>query len=236
MTVKRQERGGKVVCVHIIYSPLPEERNAEESASFAYARRARDRILHEAAAASPSASPDDGDRPAVEIFLLKDYLSSSVSSPSASPASDRTTTEDVRLLLLSCGRDGSTDRAVRQWTRRLREEEQEAEAGAEETTAAAAGASSPAGKTTAVPFDAVALLGHAVCRTSSEQMADEIFGPGRKLARRLVASTTADVLEVQVELAGPEEEFDGWLSERVTRRVVAAAAAAAKAVTSVHEE
>mmetsp|Transcript_23355 Transcript_23355/g.28694 ORF Transcript_23355/g.28694 Transcript_23355/m.28694 type:complete len:103 (-) Transcript_23355:162-470(-) len=69
----------------------------------------------------------------------------------------------------------------------------------------------------------VALLGHAVCKTSAEQMEDEIYSSGRKLAKSLqriisppsqtsASSTLSFLLEIQIELEPPEEKFDGWVT------------------------
>lgn len=62
------------------------------------------------------------------------------------------------------------------------------------------------------------MLGHAVCKTSSEQAADEIFSAGRRFVKNIVQSPQEvlllhPILETQVELVDPDIEFDPWLEK-----------------------
>jgi hypothetical protein len=77
---------------------------------------------------------------------------------------------------------------------------------------------------------ALAALGHARCENSANQMADTIFGTGRRFDKALsgsgffqnasgASSCTVPRLETQVELCGPETEFDPWL-ELLLQKVV----------------
>ena len=75
------------------------------------------------------------------------------------------------------------------------------------------------------------LLGHARCDNSAKQMAETIFQSGRKFEKQVSAygggsqtTTTTNPmpsrilprLETQVELIGPEVEFDPWLATILT--------------------
>ena len=75
------------------------------------------------------------------------------------------------------------------------------------------------------------LLGHARCDNSAKQMAETIFQSGRKFEKQVAAygggsqtTTTTNPmpsrilprLETQVELIGPEVEFDPWLATILT--------------------
>ena len=119
-------------------------------------------------------------------------------------ASTRTT---AVLLLVSCGPDGSVHRSVRKTTKWLKER------------------SPTSSTTTTTTVAAVALLGGAVCKTSAEQMEDQIYASGRKLAKALktIAANSNDGdgpsfrLETQIELEAPEEKFDGWVRSWVER-------------------
>ena len=126
------------------------------------------------------------------------------------------------ILLLSCGRDGSVHRVVRKVTKKLQT------------------------SITNQPLPdgcgyALALLGHSICKTSAEQMNEQVFATGRRLVKtlrsalprerpstdgtdantdnddgsssRIANETTPSVfvLETQVELTSPEDSFDPWL-------------------------
>lgn len=64
--------------------------------------------------------------------------------------------DTFRLFLISCGADGSVHRVVRKFVKKIKEE--------------------PPTKSQYC----VALLGHAVCKTSAEQMKEQIFAAGRR--------------------------------------------------------
>ena len=69
---------------------------------------------------------------------------------------------------------------------------------------------------------AIAALGHARCENSANQMADTIFATTRRFDK-LMSSSGMFVdtslkwkrLETQVELNGPEVDFDPWLKSLI---------------------
>lgn len=80
------------------------------------------------------------------------------------------------------------------------------------------------------PKVAIALLGHARCENSANQMKDTIFGNGRKFLKAVVGLlnvaasdnskdglSSVESLEVQVELEGPDSPggFDEWIKRIV---------------------
>ncbi len=70
-------------------------------------------------------------------------------------------------------------------------------------------------------FVAVALLGHARCENSAQQMKDTIFNGGRKFGKQMQEyfkdSQFPDRLEIQAELDGPEMSggFDEWVQQSI---------------------
>ena len=172
----------------------------------------------------------------------------------------------VIVFLISCGPDGSVHRSVRKTTKWLKEQQQQQQQQIEseeeeqsnntnhqeertiittttldnnKTKTTTTTATTTTTTTTAV----IALLGHSVCKTSAEQMADEVFSSGRRLAKSIqksivvrtplsassstaTATATASVpkflLETQIELEPPEEKFDGWV-ESILGSVIATA-------------
>jgi len=88
-------------------------------------------------------------------------------------------------------------------------------------------------KTHTITITGCGLLGHARCDNSAKQMAETIFQSGRKFEKQVSAygggsqtTTTTTTnhmlprilprLETQVELIGPEVEFDPWLATILT--------------------
>ena len=106
----------------------------------------------------------------------------------------------LTVFLVSCTADGSVNRNVRKIMRKL------PKGGAAEVNCAR--------------HYAIAALGHARCENSAMQMADTIFGTARRLDKSIAGSGFFDIgpaappslirLETQVELCGPEKEFDPW--------------------------
>ena len=116
------------------------------------------------------------------------------------------------IFIISCSADGSVDRIVRKIVRNLRNS----------TDGNAASENKPK--------VAIALLGHARCENSANQMKDTIFGNGRKFLNAVVGLLKAaasnnskdelssvENLEVQVELEGPDSPggFDEWIKRIV---------------------
>ena len=85
-------------------------------------------------------------------------------------------------------------------------------------------------KTHTITITGCGLLGHARCDNSAKQMAETIFQSGRKFEKQVSAygggnhatmtnhmpSRILPRLETQVELIGPEVEFDPWLATILT--------------------
>lgn len=110
--------------------------------------------------------------------------------------------EIISIFLISCSADGSVNRNIRKIMRKL---PKVATAGARNSNCSS--------------YYAVAGLGHARCENSANQMADTIFGTARRVDKLLAGSGFFDSgspssrsrLETQVELCGPEKEFDPWI-------------------------
>ena len=190
--------------IQIVFSPLPEERDVDKSAAKEFALRAEEKFR------DASKSTDGDDCSSVEIHHLADWKKHILVSDPIEPTEKDDEDEVVNVskstvvFLISCGPDGSVHRSVRKTTKWIKEQ----------------GAKSSSTSTTAV----VALLGHAVCKTSAEQMEDEVYSSGRRLAKSLEKIITAPpssvpapsfLLETQIELESPEEKFDGWISSWV---------------------
>jgi hypothetical protein len=135
--------------------------------------------------------PSSEDTNKVTLQLLSEESASALDSSSGV----------VFLFLVSCGPDGSVHRGVRKFIKKLKER---TSTGDHEE-----------------PRYCIALLGHSVCKTSAEQMADQVFGPGRRMAKTLQHTSGCtpliDTLETQIELVGPEEAFDGWIEALVNK-------------------
>ncbi len=198
----------------IFYAPQPDE-NYESSAAYEYARRASDQF---------SAGNNDG-----QVFIHRLSLDSldnllfapptTVATGNASPTINPPITT---IILLSCSADGSVDRTVRKLIRNLKQHIQQQNSSDSRTSPSET--SSPRGKTKV----AIALLGHATCENSANQMKDTIFNHGRKFQSTVsqMADTCSsavvdvtDTIEIQVELEGPDAPggFDDWLNSNIRR-------------------
>ncbi|CAJ1950628.1 unnamed protein product [Cylindrotheca closterium] len=187
--------------VSIIYAPSPDEPivsadQEEDCAAYQYASRAKEFLL--------TATVDK----AVNVTISRIQESS---------FEDASTCQDPNILdvdnpkkmllvlLMSCSADGSIHRLLRKATKRLTQQDSN-------------DGSSSSRIIQSVPL-AVVLLGHARCDNSAKQMKDTIFGSGRRIEKALLntnnspfASIQQDRLETQVELVGPEVDFDPWWS------------------------
>eukprot|EP00536_Pseudo-nitzschia_multiseries_P017916 jgi/Psemu1/53144/gm1.53144_g len=220
----------KQVRIHVVFAPLPEEeRDVERSAAKEFALRTAvhfEEATATSTATSTSTSTTNGIH-TTELFHLADWdkeaFVESITTRRASPdldnnVDDGTETEtktstntstssrtvDVVVFLISCGPDGSVHRQVRKITKWFKDQ-------------------SPPLQTPPPPSEStttaiVALLGHSVCKTSAEQMADEVYSTGRRLAKSIRGvvpgssqSTPKLLLETQVELEAPEDTFDPWV-------------------------
>ncbi len=190
--------------IQIVFAPLPEERDVERSAAKEFALRAAERFRDE--------SSGDGSS-TVAIHHLAEWKKDELSSVPVAPEKDNNNVKNSTVVfLISCGPDGSVHRSVRKTTKWIKEQEARTKLENSENVSSAS--------TTAV----VALLGHAVCKTSAEQMEDEVYSSGRRLAKslqRIVSPPQTSslaplfLLETQIELEPPEEKFDGWVTSCV---------------------
>jgi len=185
-------RDSSIINVRILFAPLPEDRDVDSSAAKEFAVRMADAFRGD------DRRGDDDD---VEVGHLADW------DKDAAFADATTTTSSSSVavfLVVSCGPDGSVHRSVRKTTKWLKER-----------------SSSSSSSTTTTTTAAIALLGGAVCKTSAEQMEDQVYASGRKLANSLRKTIADDEdekseapafrLETQIELEAPEEKFDGWI-------------------------
>ena len=207
-----------MIRVNILHAPPPDG----DDASAIYASRASDFFLKQ-----------NGDTSCAKVMLLGHVgpltvnedgaglpWRSDVDTNTTSSDKDSTATGSLTLFLISCAADGSVDRSVRKIMRKLKA----ADATSKSTADAAATATSRCRY-------AVAAIGHARCENSANQMADTIFGTGRRFDKALAgsglfvdnnggtSSIGVSILETQAELCGPETEFDPWL-ELLLRKIV----------------
>ena len=143
----------------------------------------------------PEESPEGS---AVHEFATRGRRALETLSPSVSldPLSEETTPfskDSIVVFLLSCGADGSVQRSVRKYVKKMKEDPP------------------PAPR-----HYCLALLGHAVCKASAEQLNEQIFSAGQRLAKTLEncwGSPLVERLETQVELVTPEDAFDPWIEQ-----------------------
>uniref|UniRef100_A0A7S4K9M1 Uncharacterized protein n=1 Tax=Odontella aurita TaxID=265563 RepID=A0A7S4K9M1_9STRA len=205
-------RANKYVVVHILHAPSPDApAGGEEDASATYAHRAST-ILQSHQRGHPLVrighvgrlSVDDG-----PLWVVNQgrggYGNGNGDEQLAASPQEVTT---VFLFVLSCSADGSIDRSVRKVARKLPSSSDGSNDG-------------PAARgTESVRKFAVALLGHARCENSAQQMGDTIYTAGRRFEKALLkcalfsppSPTIAKRLETQAELRSPEDEFDLWVS------------------------
>ena len=117
---------------------------------------------------------------------------------------NNTTIEDNRcitIFLISSSADGSVHRNVRKIMRKIPKDKS---------------------NDNKQYFYAITALGHARCENSANQMADTIFATARRFDKVISSSgmfvdTTSKWkrLETQVELTGPEVDFDPWLKSLI---------------------
>ena len=194
MSNKEDETGTEssaATAIQIVYAPNPDE-SEDTSAAKEFAVRARG-ILKSAI------QRDDGESQIpIQLMHLNDW-EVSILQQGKGDDGESTWAKRLFIFLISCGPDGTVHRSVRKLTKSLKE---------------ANGSNNIVDATTAV-----GLLGHSVCKTSAEQMADQVFAAGRRLCKLLGQLNQAwddmcdnDLkLETQVELVPPEQEFDPWV-------------------------
>ena len=179
----------KNVKVSVFYAPQPEE-SPDSSASYEFANRINE--VH--------GQKHDQQMNITINRLNVDNIGSMVSSTNDN---DEVEEDQLCLFLVSCSADGSVDRIVRKLVRSMKDNETTAEENPKRQKR----------------YCAIALLGHARCENSAQQMKDTIFSNGRKFRQAIVrkaskegVNTDARQLEFQAELEGPGG-FDDWIGE-----------------------
>ena len=179
--------------IKVFYSPQPDELN-DTSAAYEYAKRTFDTLSNK------------GNVNNIVIQLLSVDNLNSLRDVEVNP--EENNSPSITFIIVSCGADGSINRVIRKIMRNLKNHKTSND---EE-----GGLPSNNGNI------AIALLGHARCENSANQMKDTIFNQGRKFHKCIEASSssTLDIsarLECQVELEGPDEPggFDEWVNSNV---------------------
>lgn len=115
-------------------------------------------------------------------------------------AAGETSSTTIHFFIISCDADGSVHKAVRKSSRELTKQAQQNKEG-------------DSASSITQNYIAVALLGHARCENSAQQMKDTIFTAGRKFDKAAtgLGARLIDRVEVQAELEGPEVVFDPWV-------------------------
>ena len=154
---------------------------------------------------------------------------STVGSDAGARSTNSKSMTTIIVFIVSCGLDGSVHRSVRKVSKLFRTNAD----GNNSTNNSTTNIKHRSGHAAAAAA-AVALLGHAVCKTSSEQASDEIFMAGRRFVKSLTIQAQKQqhqqhpqpqqhhhperdmniivpTLETQVELVDPDAEFDPWL-------------------------
>ena len=111
----------------------------------------------------------------------------------------------ITIFLISCSADGSVNRNVRKIMRKIPKD-----------------VNDKSKDNNKQHFYAIAALGHARCENSANQMADTIFATARRFDKVMSSSGLfVDTslkwkrIETQVELNGPEIDFDPWLKSLI---------------------
>lgn len=193
--------------IQVIYAPLPDD-DTTENGALEYAKRATDFLMEAASSTStstPSSSHYGGSLKVLQPLQLKDCWIANTKDQIQSKHDDGDC-HSITLFLVSCGPDGSVHRSVRQTTKSFRSTDEKNDIQDDDDD--------DDDKHPDMDY-AVALLGHAVCKTSAEQAGDETFAAGRRLARTILRPKRRllmlPVLETQIELVDPTVEFDPWL-------------------------
>jgi hypothetical protein len=216
----------KIIRINILYSPPPDVGPGDgDDASQSYALRASEFFLNLNKQNKQNNNENDttntiyntsvgplavNDRDDGLPWCINNDDNNDNGKASSSDDTTATTTTNITLFLISCTADGSVNRLVRKITRKLK------------NLSTASTNTNTNTSTMNFGIAAVGLLGHARCDNSSKQMADTIFGSnGRKFDKALQQSSITVVgedvvsvstrLETQVELYGPEQDFDPWL-------------------------
>ena len=190
--------------LHIFFAPQPDEK-VDSSAAYEYAKRASDLLLSNNA--SIHDKPSKVDRLSTESLSFMRNESHEVDTTNNDLASLNSSTKSI-LILISCSADGSVDRIVRKLIRSMKNSSNSTSKSVDESSLI-----EPKRNV------AIALLGHARCDNSANQMKDTIFNHGRKFHKSVELQSDGTkismgkLLEVQVELEGPDTPggFDEWV-------------------------
>jgi hypothetical protein len=195
----------KKVKVTVFYSPQPDEPQSS-SASYEYAKRIKE--LHER-------QHDEHDQ---NMNITVNINRLSMESIGIISSDDKEAEEDqLCIFIISCSADGSVDRIVRNLVRSMKN----SETTGEKKTATTNSEDEKDPKKQKL-YCAIALLGHARCENSAQQMKDTIFSNGRKFYQAIMrkslkegVSANARKLEIQAELEGPDTPFgfDEWIGD-----------------------
>lgn len=189
--------------LHIFFAPQPDEK-VDSSAAYEYAKRASDLLLSNNAIHD---KPSIVDRLSTESLSFMRNESHEVDTTNNDLASLNSSTKSI-LILISCSADGSVDRIVRKLIRSMKNSSNSTSKSVDESSLI-----EPKRNV------AIALLGHARCDNSANQMKDTIFNHGRKFHKSVELQSDGTkismgkLLEVQVELEGPDTPggFDEWV-------------------------
>mmetsp|Transcript_14718 Transcript_14718/g.16852 ORF Transcript_14718/g.16852 Transcript_14718/m.16852 type:complete len:200 (-) Transcript_14718:147-746(-) len=180
--------------IQIYYAPLPEEKEDEGSAALEHSLRAKSMLA---------------EKTGIEAFIQKfQHLSSFDDKNDNDNLSDT-----FFIIIISCAADGSIHRSVRKTTKKLLSLSAEKK---EDNDKVLQQKDDERKK----PSFTVILLGHARCENSAKQMNETIYGAGRRIERSLCNNIFTmhhhvKRLETQVELAGPDLEFDPYLESLI---------------------
>jgi hypothetical protein len=224
--------------VSIWYSPLPEDRASEGSASQEYANRIhatwsirqRSLKINEPMLLDP------------DTLFSNHNNNNNNNNDVKQQQQQQQQQRHVMMFVISCAADGSVHRSVRKVMRVLKnhhpqknntnqqeQPEQNNNTQREESSSESPSLLPQQQQQQQVVVVAVALLGHARCENSANQMKDTIFGTGRRFVsawssptatttttteivrRELATTSTSTTCETQAELEGPEKVFDPWV-------------------------
>jgi hypothetical protein len=231
----------KITTVKVVYAPLPDDGDDEEgSAASEFATRAVDHLRKEFTkdVSTTTATLTSSAQAITQInvltpFHMKDYALEHTEKGSCGTADGKEACSVMTIFIVSCGPDGSVHRSVRTISKALRKSKDNSIAGRNKSKNEEEGTHEVHPKelvsdiSVLVNYTAVALLGHAVCKTSSEQAGDETFSAGRRFVQSIQHQLRQEqedqrqdvqrmvlvkpVLETQVELVSPDKAFDPWL-------------------------
>ena len=195
--------------LHIFFAPQPDEK-VDSSAAYEYAKRASDLLL--------SNNAIQHDKPSIDRLSTESlsFMRNEYHEVDTNDLASLNSSSSI-LILISCSADGSVDRIVRKLIRSMKNSSiRSPSVGEKNSTSESVDESSLIEPKRNV---AIALLGHARCDNSANQMKDTIFNHGRKFHKSVELQSDGTkismgkLLEVQVELEGPDTPggFNEWV-------------------------